>query len=91
MTPRIFVTGALGFIGGTTTGALVKAHPDYEVVALVRDETQANTIRKAWPSLQTVIGTLDDDEILAREGAKADVVLRGLPFSICTSFLSCSS
>ncbi|RLL99782.1 hypothetical protein CFD26_106916 [Aspergillus turcosus] len=75
MAPRVFVTGAAGYIGGTTVGALLKAHPDYEVVALVRDQTQSATIKKAWPNVETVIGTLDDDEILAKEGSKADVVL----------------
>lgn len=82
MAPRVFVTGAAGFVGGTTVGALLKAHPDYEVVALVRDPTQAATIKKAWPNVETVIGTLDDDEILAKQGSKADAVLSKYSLSI---------
>jgi uncharacterized protein YbjT (DUF2867 family) len=83
MAPRVFVTGAAGYIGGTTVRALLKAHSDYEVVALVRDQTQSATIKNAWPNVETVIGTLDDDEILAKEGSKADVVLRKYSLYIC--------
>ena len=76
MSPTIFVTGVSGYIGGHTVGAIVKQHPDWQIVTLVRDQNQADVVKKTWPAVQTVIGTLDDHEILLTQGAKADVVLR---------------
>lgn len=76
MSPRIFITGATGYIGGHTTGVLVAAHPEYQVVALVRNEEQATKLKSQWPNVMTVIGTLDDEKVLKEESAKADVVLR---------------
>jgi Acetylglutamate semialdehyde dehydrogenase len=74
MLPRDFVTGATGYVGGNTTGVLMAAHPEYEVVALVRSEEQGSKLKSHWPSIITVVGTLDDDKALKEESAKADVV-----------------
>ena len=76
MTPRVFVTGATGYIGGHTTGELIAAHPEYQVVTLVRNEEQAAKLQSHWPTITTVIGTLDDDKVIKEESAKASVVLR---------------
>jgi len=76
MGPRVFVTGGAGYVGGQTLGTLIKAHPEYDVVVLVRNVEQVVVLQKTWPKLTTVTGTLDDADVLAREGAKADVVLR---------------
>lgn len=76
MSSRIFVTGVSGYIGGQTVKALVEKHPDYEIIALVRNEQQAGAVKATWPHVTTVIGDLDSKELLAQEGAKADVVLR---------------
>jgi uncharacterized protein YbjT (DUF2867 family) len=76
MTPRIFVTGATGYIGGHTTGELITAHPEYQIVTLVRNEEQAAMLQAHWPAITTVIGTLDDDKVIKEESAKANVVLR---------------
>lgn len=76
MTPRIFVTGATGYVGGHTTGELIAAHPGYQVVTLVRNEEQAAKLQSHWPTITTVVGTLDDDKIIKEESAKANVVLR---------------
>jgi uncharacterized protein YbjT (DUF2867 family) len=76
MGPRVFVTGAAGYVGGTAVAALVKVHPEYDIIALVRDDTQSSALKETWPKIQTVIGTLDDELVIAEEGAKADVVLR---------------
>ncbi|KAJ5548489.1 hypothetical protein N7513_005723 [Penicillium frequentans] len=76
MTPRIFVTGATGYVGGHTTGELIAAHPEYQVVTLVRNEEQAAKLQSHWPAITTVVGTLDDDKIIKEESAKANVVLQ---------------
>lgn len=83
MSPRIFVTGATGYIGGHTAGVLVAAHPEYHVVALVRNEEQATKLKFQWPTVRTVVGTLDDDKIIKEESAKANVVLRKCTPSMC--------
>lgn len=75
MVPKIFITGSSGYVGGSTTKALLAAHPEYEVTALVRDQAQEKIIKGAWPNVKTVIGTLDDEATLADEASKADVVL----------------
>jgi hypothetical protein len=54
---------------------LQKAHPEYHIVALVRNEAQAKIIKAAFPAVETVTGDLDSDEVLQAEAAKADVVL----------------
>jgi len=46
------------------------------VVALVRNEEQQATVHARWPKVETVIGDLDDKELMIREGSKADVVLQ---------------
>lgn len=76
MSPLIFVTGISGYIGGHVAAKLVEKHPEYQLVALVRDEKQAGAIKKTWTAVETVIGTLDDHEILVEQGKRADVVLR---------------
>lgn len=76
MPQRVFVTGATGYIGGHTADILINTHPEFQIVALVRNEEQAAALIDKWPGTTTVIGTLDDDKILQEEAAKADVVLR---------------
>jgi uncharacterized protein YbjT (DUF2867 family) len=78
--PRVFVTGASGYVGGNTVGRLIKKHPEYDIVLLVRDEDQKAKSLAAWPSVKAVIGNLDDTELLIEQGKKADVVLR-MPIS----------
>jgi Predicted nucleoside-diphosphate-sugar epimerases len=75
MTPKVFITGSLGYVGGSTTKALLEAYAAYEVTALVRDETQRNTLKESWPTVKTVIGNLDDETVLSEEGSKVDIVL----------------
>jgi len=52
MSERIFLTGATGFIGGYTTVALLEAHPDVEVVALVRARSRDDAYARLWQQLQ---------------------------------------
>ncbi len=74
--PRIFVTGVSGFLGGHTVSRIIEKHPEWHVVALVRNEEQKSIVLARWPQLETVIGDLDKKELMVAEGAKADVVLR---------------
>ncbi|KAH8882405.1 NAD(P)-binding protein [Thozetella sp. PMI_491] len=75
MAPTIFITGVTGYIGGHATLLMAAKHPEWQINALVRDEAKAAAIKKAIPSVNTVIGSLSDLDILSQESAKADVVL----------------
>lgn len=69
-----------GYIGGHVVAPLQKVHPEYQLVALVRNENQAKVIQTAFPAIETVIGDLDSDNVLQAEAAKADVVLSKLSY-----------
>lgn len=68
----------LGYIGGHQIAPLQKAHPEYKLVALVRNEAQAAIIKSSFPAIEAVIGDLDSDLLLQSEANKADVVLSKL-------------
>ncbi|KAF4544074.1 Nad dependent epimerase dehydratase [Lasiodiplodia theobromae] len=73
---RIFLTGATGYIGGDALHALYRAHPEYQISALVRDPAKsADVFAKEYPNVRIVQGSLDDGDLVADEAAKADVVL----------------
>ncbi len=76
--PRIFVTGVSGYVGGNTVLRIVEKHPEWHIAALVRNQEQGNIIQSRWPKIETVIGSLDDRDLMISEAAKADVVLRTL-------------
>lgn len=71
-------TGITGFIGGTVAHHLIKAHPEYEVTAIVRNEDQASEVRTAFKNIRTVLGDLNSSDVLSKESAVADVVIRNL-------------
>ena len=73
--PRVFATRVSGYLGGNTIGRLVKKHPEWDVVVLVRTEEQEKKINAAWPNAQVVLGDLDDAATLSEEASKANVVL----------------
>jgi NAD(P)-dependent dehydrogenase (short-subunit alcohol dehydrogenase family) len=69
--PRVFATGASGYLGGNTIARIVKKHSDWDVVVLVRTEEEKEKINAAWPNAQVVLGALDDAETLSDEASKA--------------------
>ncbi|PMD35844.1 NAD(P)-binding protein [Hyaloscypha variabilis F] len=75
MAPKIFITGATGYIGGDALYALEKAHPEYEYTALVRNPDKGAPIAATYPKIRLVYGTLDDSKLLEEESARADIVL----------------
>ncbi|KAI0882238.1 NAD(P)-binding protein [Annulohypoxylon maeteangense] len=75
MAPKIFLTGATGFIGGDALYSLVKAHPDYEFTLLVRNEERGKPVAAAYPKARLVYGSLDDTNIIEKEAAAADIVI----------------
>jgi len=72
----VFITGVSGYIGGHVVRLIAEKHPEYNLVALVRNEEQASVVKATWPKVETVIGDLDSHDILVEQGKKADAVLR---------------
>ncbi|KAM6510012.1 hypothetical protein FALCPG4_017644 [Fusarium falciforme] len=70
---KIFLTGATGYIGGDGLHTLVKAHPEYEITALVRSKEKGDLVTSQYPSVNLVYGDLDDFELLAEQVSKADI------------------
>jgi nucleoside-diphosphate-sugar epimerase len=68
---NVFITGAAGYIGGSVAARFIKE--GYQVRGLVRTPEQAERIKAV--GITSVIGTLDDREILIREVQAADAVV----------------
>ncbi|KAM5358599.1 hypothetical protein ACJZ2D_015144 [Fusarium nematophilum] len=71
----ILLTGASGYVGGQVLRELVRGHPEYAISALVRDATAAANIAQVFPSIRTVVGDLDDGNLVEKEASQASVVL----------------
>lgn len=69
-------TGVTGYIGGDALYALATKHPELSYTALVRSTEKAEQVRARYPSVRVVIGNLGDSDLLKKEAADADIVLR---------------
>lgn len=86
---KVLLTGATGYIGGACLHHLLTSpQPDLplHITALVRHDAQATALHSHYPgsgsttgatgtTLTTVLGTLDERDLLIAEAQKADVVL----------------
>lgn len=68
-------TGATGYIGGDFLYTISQAHPEYAISVLVRREETIPRIKKSYPSVEIVVGDLDEGERLAAAAQDADIVL----------------
>ena len=76
MTPKVFITGSTGYIGGDALFHLTSQHPDFTYALLVRSEEKAQAVSSEYPKARIVLGSLDDTDIIRREAAWADIVIR---------------
>lgn len=76
MSIKVFLTGATGYIGGDALYQLYQRYPDFEYALLIRSEDKANKVRSAYPKARIVIGGNENVELLEREAAWADIVIR---------------
>ncbi len=65
-----------GYIGGDIFYQLYKAHPEYEYVLLVRNEERGRPVVEEYPKVRIVYGSLDDADVIEKEAAAADIVIR---------------
>ena len=68
---RLFITGATGYIGGSIAVRLVAA--GHTVRGLVRDSAKSGLL--SAHGIEPVPGSLDDEDVLAREARAADGVV----------------
>lgn len=69
-------TGATGYIGGDALATLTQRHPEFTYSALVRSSEKADQVKAQYPNIRIVLGDLDNSQLLERESAAADIVLR---------------
>ena len=74
-TPKVFVTGVTGYVGGDALYVITKAHPDWAYSFLVRDENRGKALKTWLPSARLVYGDLSKLELLEAESTAADIVL----------------
>ncbi|WP_212005637.1 NAD-dependent epimerase/dehydratase family protein [Chitinophaga sp. HK235] len=67
----VFMTGVTGYIGGSVAARLIKA--GYRVNGLARNEKDFPALISA--GIQPVVGTLDDEAVIASAAASADAVI----------------
>lgn len=72
-------TGATGYVGGDALYALHKKHPEFSFTVLTRDASKNENIEAAFPGIRIVNGELDDYELIKKEAAEADIVVRESP------------
>ena len=68
---KVFVTGATGYIGGSVAERLISS--GYQVVGLVRSAEKIPLLRDR--GIESVLGTLDDSEIIANAANAVDAVI----------------
>ena len=73
--PRVFLTGATGFVGGSVLTSLYKAHPTIHVKALIRQEAVGEELSRVYPNFTPVIGTLSSHSLLTSTAADVDFVI----------------
>lgn len=72
---HVFLTGATGFVGGSILSKLVSKHPALHVTVLVRQEKHAEKLRSIYNSVEPIIGTLSDLDLVKTAAAAADIVV----------------
>ncbi|KAL5485575.1 hypothetical protein ACEPAI_6616 [Sanghuangporus weigelae] len=69
--PSILYLGATGYIGSAVFNAIINAHPAFDYSALVRTPSHSSHIH----TVNTVIGTLENRDLLIDLAKKADIVV----------------
>ncbi|CAD0218232.1 NAD-dependent epimerase/dehydratase family protein [Chryseobacterium sp. JV274] len=70
---KVFITGVTGYLGGSVADKLIKN--GYNVTGLVRTDDAAKIELLEKRGIQSIVGTLDDNEILTRAAQQADIVI----------------
>jgi len=68
---KIFITGASGYIGGSFAAHL--AAKGHQIRGLIRNESRTEELQSF--SIEPVVGTLDDSDLLMVEAQNSDAVI----------------
>ncbi|KAK0750133.1 hypothetical protein B0T18DRAFT_408308 [Schizothecium vesticola] len=80
MEPNVFFIGASGNIGASVLAAVLAAHPDLSIDALVRSETDARDLKETYgTSVTATIGSLAELDLLETKAAEATIVIYCAP------------
>ncbi|KAI0150755.1 NAD(P)-binding protein [Xylariaceae sp. FL1272] len=71
--PKLFLTGATGYIGGSVFSELTRLHPEYHITVLLR-KPPAN-LQTQYSNVNIIQGSFDDAELIASAAAGADIVI----------------
>lgn len=70
---KLLLTGASGYIGGAVLSGLISKPGSYDITALVRNPADAPKI--AALGVKTLLGSIDDDDLLTKAAASSDIVI----------------
>ncbi|KAL4784472.1 hypothetical protein BJX76DRAFT_367672 [Aspergillus varians] len=75
--PKIFLTGASGYVGGDVLHALLTTHPDWEpsTTILLRNRSYEAAFRSAYPDINIFFASNDDTAAITAEVAKHELIL----------------
>nr|WNN28536.1 putative short-chain dehydrogenase/reductase [Phoma sp.] len=73
--PKLFFTGATGYIGGDALYAIANTYPDLDITALVRNSDKGAKVAAQYPKIRLVYGNLDSTDLLTTEASNADIVV----------------
>ncbi|KAA8567039.1 hypothetical protein EYC84_010123 [Monilinia fructicola] len=73
MGAKIFITGGTGYIGGSVLDTIAKAHPEYELTALLR--SIPSNFASLYPKIKIVKGDYDSVDIISAAASEADIVI----------------
>ncbi|KAH7093607.1 NAD(P)-binding protein [Paraphoma chrysanthemicola] len=73
MSPKLFITGGTGYIGGSVLHAIATTHPEYTITVLLR--TIPASFTTTYPNIRIVGGTYDSTSLLTSEASQADIVV----------------
>ncbi|ETS85655.1 hypothetical protein PFICI_03680 [Pestalotiopsis fici W106-1] len=76
---NIFFVGGTGHIGGAVLDQLLQKYADAKVKALVRDEAKGSRLVAKYPSVEVIVGTTTDLELLEKASKEADIVVNTSP------------
>ncbi|RYO14520.1 hypothetical protein AA0111_g12001 [Alternaria arborescens] len=73
MTPKVFLTGGTGYIGGSVLHTIATAHPEYHITVLLR-KTPEN-FKSTFPNIDVITGDYSSADLITSAAENADIVI----------------
>ncbi|KAL4862771.1 hypothetical protein BDV12DRAFT_190158 [Aspergillus spectabilis] len=65
--PKVFLTGASGYIRGDALYAIANVHPDWQLSALLRNKNKAEQVKAQYPSIRIIYDFANYDHVAAAQ------------------------